>query len=605
MGDYSNFYNDIFRSNVVKNMFDDESVHLPQLPQDQLKWIQEARPYVEGKERLILPFWRDIYNDTCNNKMIMGGRQIFKSTYTTDVLACESTSQSNVQLIYVTYDDANKSGFSRQKLQIGTFATNPVLAQFPRYGMGSVGEISLRNGSTIYIVTDHGQYHHVEGKSAVHVMLDEAQYQDMQYFERVLHTMTMTQGKISVLGIGGESGSSYEALWLQTDQREWEYDDPYWRDKLQFKNINGRMQLVVEDYLMDVCRGRWIAKNPNSKYWHGYHIPQTIMPQIPLTESDAIYKYGTDPIYSLEYKRKHTSSAEWASHVMGEFFKADRRPITREMIESCMSPYNYLRILSPADVYDIKYTWGEKVKVAMGVDFGSGKTSKTVIAVLIKWLIREETNTQKSLDRYQLAFLEPRPQENQLAQAKYIRDLFNQCNCDIGVGDLGYGAIQVQQIQDGGGNEKGETYEGVGSNKFYGCRTTSDETKPLMEFKKKIDEHGEQRESLTIDKTQAIQGFVNFLQEIAPHPTHPTNTEMERKRLMIPNHPDIRDQIDFIYNDWTSLTRKDLPEEVDNQDADPRQKAKREFNHPSDSLMAMIYAIEALKIKQYWNYVGI
>ena len=115
------------------------------------------------------------------------------------------------------------------------------------------------------------------------------------------------------------------------------------------------MQLVVEDYLLDVCKGRWIPKNPNAKYWHGYNIPQTIMPQIPLTEYDAVNDYGIDPIYSLEYKRKHTSSAEWASHIMGEFFEAQRRPITREIIQACMNPYNYLKTLSPAEIYDIKY----------------------------------------------------------------------------------------------------------------------------------------------------------------------------------------------------------------------------------------------------------
>ena len=93
----------------------------------------------------------------------------------------------------VTFDDINKSGFSRQKLQVGTFESNPILSQFPRHGVGNVGEISLRNGSTIYITTDHNQYRHVEGKSLDHVILDEAQYQDIQYFERVVMTMMQTK----------------------------------------------------------------------------------------------------------------------------------------------------------------------------------------------------------------------------------------------------------------------------------------------------------------------------------------------------------------------------------------------------------------------------
>ena len=137
---YGNWLDDIVKTTPIHEMYDDEIVTLPTLPTDPLQWIAKARPFVEGSERLILPFWRDIYNDPHNNKMIVGGRQIFKSTYTTDILGCESTSQQNKQLVYVTYDDVNKSAFSRQKLQVGTFMTNPILSQFPR--CGKAGSIS-------------------------------------------------------------------------------------------------------------------------------------------------------------------------------------------------------------------------------------------------------------------------------------------------------------------------------------------------------------------------------------------------------------------------------------------------------------------------------
>jgi len=37
-----------------------------------------------------------------------------------------------------------------------------------------VGKITLKNGSTIYVVTDEGKYHHVKGKLSKHIKLDEA-----------------------------------------------------------------------------------------------------------------------------------------------------------------------------------------------------------------------------------------------------------------------------------------------------------------------------------------------------------------------------------------------------------------------------------------------
>lgn len=584
-----------------------QRVTLPTLPKDPIQWINEARPFVEGRPRsfLVAPFWEHIYKDPQNNKFIIGGRQIFKSTYTTDILAHESTSQPNVQVCYVTFDDINKSGFSRQKLQIGTFEGNPILAQFPRFGRGNVGEISLKNGSTIYITTDHNQYKHVEGKSLSHVILDEAQYQDIQYFERVVMTMMQTHGKITVCGIGGESGSPYEELWRRTDQREWVYDDPAWRSKLQFGMVDGKQQLLVGDYLINVLKGSWTALSVDS-HWHGYHLPQEIFPTIPLTMDSAIRQYGIDPQFSIEYQRKHSSSSMYESHVVGGFYKANRRPITVEMVEKCMKPYRYLKLLKPYEIAQIKETYDNRVKIAMGVDFGSGNPSQTVISIMIKWTVNPTDNNRNVSDRYQLAFIDVRPAENQLDQAEYINKIFKESKCDIGVGDLGYGAIQVKLIQEGGANRtSGRLFDGVSSSKFYGSRSIGDDTKPLLEFAKKIDEHGEVRESIRLDKTNSIQEFVDFLDDISLHPAYPLNESTHRSKFMIPFHPDEEDKVDFLIHDLTSLTRKDLDRMERGNGTDPRQKARKEFNHPKDSLMSLIYCLQALKIKQYWNYVSV
>jgi|TARA_B110000263_G_C15288066_1_gene501855 hypothetical protein len=581
---------------------------LPTLPTDPIQWIKEARPLVEGRPRsfLVAPFWEHIYQDPQNNKFIIGGRQIFKSTYTTDILAQEATSQQNVQVCYVTFDDINKSGFSRQKLQIGTFEGNPILAQFPRFGRGNVGEISLKNGSTIYITTDHNQYKHVEGKSLSHVMLDEAQYQDIQHFERVVMTMMQTHGKITVCGIGGEAGSPYEELWRRTDQREWIYDDPKWRDRLKFGVVDGKQQLLVGDYLKEILKGHWDVTSPATSHWHGYHLPQEIFPTIPLTMDSAINQYGIDPQFSIEYQRKHSSSSMYASHVVGEFYKAQRRPITVEMVEQCMKPYRYLKLLKPYEIAQIKEQYGNKVKVSMGVDFGSGNPSQTVISIMIKWIITPTEENRNVSDRYQLAFIDVRPAENQLDQAELINKIFKDANCDIGVGDLGYGAIQVKLIQDGGANRTtGKLFDGVSSSKFYGSRSIGDDTKPLLEFAKKVDEHGEVRESIRLDKTNSIQEFVDFLDEVSLHPVTPLNENTQRPKFMIPFHPDHEEDVEFLIHDLTSLTRKDLDKMEKGDGTDPRQKARKEFNHPKDSLMSLIYALQAQKIKQYWNYVSI
>ena len=601
---------------------------LPKVPVDILDWIREIRPKAEGKKRVIMPPWRDIYNDNFNNKFILGGRQIFKSTYTTDVLAFEATTKRNSQLVYVTYDDINKAGFSRQKLQIGTFDGSDVLKKFPRNRLGNVGEISLKNNSTIYITTDHGQYHHVEGKSAAHIMLDEAQYQDMQYFDRIPLVMTITQGKVSVLGVGGESGSPYEQLWRDTDQRQWVFDNSEdyvdsagivfqgqgWRNDLIFGEIKDedtektKWGLIADDRLMKIMSGRWRANEPQkSRDWHGFHVPQTIIPHIPLSTADATNPkmYNIDKKYAIEAKRQKMSPHLFTSHVMGGFYHAERRPITREMIDNLFYGNEGLKIMDPWEIADIKDQFGKEVVITMGVDFGSGNPSQTVISIMIEWILQPESPTQDKISKYQLVHLEPRPAENQLDQAKYIAELFNECQCDIGVGDLGYGAIQVQQIQDGGTDRlTGHPFNGVGSSNFFGCRSIGDETKNVLQFNKKIDEHGEIREHLKIDKTTAIQEFIDLMGIMVDDPDDRYNMDKRKHKLMFPAEPYSKQKIDFIYSDLTNLTRKDLTDKIDEDKPDGRQRARKQFNHPKDSLMAMIYSTKALEVRQGYNWVG-
>lgn len=566
---------------------------LQKLSTNYIEWIEQARPIVEGRPRsfLSVPFWKEIYKDDYSFKMIIGGRQIFKSTYITDILACEATSVSGVQVGYVTFSQQSQTSFSRQKLQIGTFNQNPVLSKFPRRKTGNVGEISMKNGSTIYCTIDTNCYRNVEGKSLNHCILDEAQYQDMEHAQKVVQTMMATKGKLTIAGIGGESGSAYERYWNNSDQREWVYDDQDWRSKLQFDQ-NG---LVIGEYMQNILRGRWVAQKPENTLCHGYHLPQTIFPTIPLTMDDARLYYKTNPMYSIEYQKKNNSDSFFRTHVLGEFHRSTARPVTRETVLACMTPYSYLDFPEPHEFLEFKNLYQDKIRVSMGVDFGSGSASSTVAAVLVQWILHDG---QK---RFHLAYLERRPAENQLDQARYICNLFKAYGCDIGIGDLGYGANQVKIIQDGGSNRlTGEKFSGVGSDKFIGCRTTSDETKPLQIFDDTTDEHGEKTGSVGIDKTSSIQEFIDMLGTYIVHPSRPQEENLRRPKLMIPSRTDRR--VDWLVDDFTSITRKDL---VETDVMDPRQRAKKEFNHPRDSVMAIIYAMKALKLDLEWGYFSV
>lgn len=562
------------------------------LPKNIIEWIEAARPKVENKKRefLTCPFWLPIYNDHHNYQMIIGGRQIYKSTACTDFIASNATSQPGIQVCYVTHDQGSLSAFSKQKLKVGTFLVNPVLAKFLRHP-GNIKEISLKNNSTIYLVTDNYQYRHLEGKSPELCIIDEAQYQDIEHFGRVHQTMMATKGKVKIFGIGGEAGSAYEKLWNETNQCEWYYDDPNWRERLQFDH-NG---LVIEEYLKEVLRGRWIPQNPNSESFHGYHIPQTIFPTIPLTIQDAIEKHKTHPRFSIEYQKDTLKKSEFNSHVMGDFYNSPHRPITKKMIDGCTDHYRYQSLLKSDEIKNLKKIFGKEITIAMGVDFGSGSSSVTAISILISW--------HKS-DRIQVAHIEQRPPENQLGQAQYITELFKKYSCDIGVGDLGYGANQIKIIQDGGHSiDSGKYFEGVTKDKFFGCRSISDNTKPIQIFNETVDEHGDQTGRIQIDKTSSIEFLIESMENRVHHPTFPSEKSKSRPRLMIPSKNDY--EIDFLLKDLFNITRKDL-QDLEKIISDPRQRPRKEYNHPPDSVMALVYGITALKVKKQteWHWIS-
>lgn len=554
---------------------------VPLLPTNILEWIRLHRPYVAGKARNfdLEPFWLQPYRDNHPDIMMVNGRQTYKTTFSTDIIGCASTSMSNIEIGYIVDTEVHRLAYSKQRLRRETYLENEDLKKFLDKDRVNVGEIGLIDGVTVYLMTDENEYNQAESRSFKLVITDETQYQDVQFLPKVLYTMSRTKGRIYKLGIGGEAGSEYHRMWKQTDQNHWFYHNENYRKDLVFNEIGDIINSKSE--LKQLLDGYWEPQKPENTMYRGYWMPQTIFPRIPMTIEEAIYKYKTKPEFSIEYQRKHFPRSIYTSHTLGEFYKAERRPITPEMVEAC---YDYsIQLLTPEQVRKIKGSQQNKIRVLAGIDWGSGPSaSSTVVSVWIKW---------KETGRYQIAHVEKRPQEHQLDQVKYLAELLgvNGYDIDVGVGDLGYGQIQVKLMQDGGSDSKGNWFEGLGAYRFFGCRTYGDETKPRQEFVQEEDEHGTELGRIQIDKTTTIQKFVDFIDWYIPLPDKP---DIKQTKLMIPMK--IPYETDWLLNDFTAITRKDLEKDQDVKEVeDPRQKAKKEFNHPRDSVMSSIYCLVA------------
>lgn len=593
---------------IRKIVLGNQDEELPELPKNLLQWLRVARPEIDGKPYSFqaFPFWLDIYENLAHKIMLMAARQTFKSTLFANLLAFIATTKPGSTIIYVTFDEISLSGFSNHKYRRKTLFENPALRRMcagnSKGVPGNRTEVHWKNGSVNYMVTDEAAYSHVVGKSADEILLDEAQSQDLQHLPILNESLTTTKGKLKIAGVGGEGGSPLEDEWLRTTESEWEYYDPDWRKKLKFRP-SGYDRLIYGPYTNDVLKGRWKPHKLENYMYPGYHLPQTIFPHIPLTERDAIDLYGLPPEFSIEWRRKNYPRTVFIAHVLGGFYKAARRPITRQMVLACMEPYRYLPMFSPNDIIDLKVTFPERVQVFMGIDWGSGAAgaSQTVVSILMKWRGIADGRYSADRDRYVLAHLERMDPGNSIEQAKYMRDLFVRYRCDFGVADLGYGEIQVDAIINGGAHPRtGQTFQGLGTDKFIGAWTRTNITEVEKDKATKYDDQGnEQITHLLVDKTHIIQNFADFIDWDVPNPNYLENVELGRRKLAIPYAEEWK--VDSLIREFTSITRKDVETELISQIDDSRQRAQKQFHHPPDSVMSIIYALTAA---QYYSQRG-
>ena len=552
------------------------------VPDNLLDFIKEYRPRI-GRKPLNFdkdPFWREPLLDDHLHVTFVNGRQTYKTTNSSSLIAWIALNKPGSEVTYVADDDNHRSAFSEQRLRQETFLANPKMARYMPHGKANVGRIKLLNGSVIYLVTDENKYHAVEGKSNQVLILDEAQAQDVGFLPVAMYSLSKTHGRFYCFGIGGEAGSDYYKMWKRTDQREWTYDDPNWRDKLEFDAFG---EISNPQYELDnILAGKWVAQNPKNTEYRGYHFPQSMFPHIPLTINDAVTKYHVQPELSIEYQERHYPRSMFLSHCCGEFYKAERRPITPDMVEKCY--VNYLTLLKAHEVTDLKALYGNEIHVFGGVDFGSGPAaSKTVISIMIHW---------RKSNRYQLAWIDPRPAEHPMDQARAIAGTFLDYGIDYAVGDWGYGQDQVPIIQDGGRDSNDIKFLGVGSRKFTGCQTIGNEVKQIADYGENYDERGNrENQKLQIDKTSVVQNFIDFVGMSVAHTLYPYEEKFKKPMFMIPHRNDW--ETDFLMDDMTSITRKDLEEVQEVKVEDPRQKAVKMFNHPPDSVMSIIYTMVA------------
>jgi hypothetical protein len=612
----------------------------PTVPQKLLDWITLVIENTPGNDYSYIPyqFWIPIIRNRASRKALLFARQLFKTTYFGFETSHIAAKKKRATTCYVAPDEDKLSTFADQKYRSDMLDASPLLKSMIKghsAGLpGNRSKVQWKNGSFNWHVTDEGGYKKVEGKSGDLIIYDEIQEHDLDALPKAQLAQSKKLGDEIFGGVGGEYGSAWERLWLETTQSEWHYDkdDDYvdtagkvwpgqgWRNDLQFglyEDSFGEKKkgLIYGDYMSDVCRGEWIESAPENYQFPGWHLAQTQACHIPLSMSDSKKLYNLDPSRSIEYMEMTYPRLLAIAHIHGGFYKAPRKPLSRQDCLNCMEPYDYLYFFSPADIAEFKQTFPGRIILYMGIDWGSGNTgsSETVITIMMKWLGVDKSGSYNSAwDRFFIIFQErlPYSMSETMEEAYYAIELFNKYYVDFGVADLGYGAKQVKAIIDGGIHPvTGEKIRGLTLSKFIGAWSRGKPTMTVKDKPTEIDDEGSEEVShLLLDKTQFVEGFVDMVKWKVMHPgylneSQETQERFSRTKLAIPYGDQWR--VTPLINDMTSIERIDIEADILITKSITKQNPKAEYGHPADSVVSMANCFVASNhFKKFGEFKG-
>ena len=327
---------------------------------------------------------REYLHDICNdpNKVIaiVKGRQTGITTFLIAKIIHNALLHDYTTSLYCTdtFDHATK--FSQDRLDV-------ILGMFGIARAQSEKKISravFPNGSILYVISGYNNFKQARSISADFVYLDEAQHLPLDSLANIKESMSQsTHGNIIISGTGDWEGSPWHKYYTQhTDMREYNNKE-------------------------------WIKLNPDNNY-SGYHISQSLMPNI--TIEDLIEKQNdyTPSTYKME--------------VLGEFTTGAKVPLPYGLVIQAYD--DTITTLQPSQINrDIGPTYAT-------IDWASGGDAYTVLTI---------TQQDKDSNNLQILYLERYNDSDVSGLGRKISDRMYEYNPDHIICDVGgnQGAMQI------------------------------------------------------------------------------------------------------------------------------------------------------------------
>ncbi|QFG05153.1 terminase large subunit [Bacillus phage 268TH004] len=384
----------------------------------------------------------DVYRDKHPRIVIVAGRQVEKSETVLRKLIYHGWTRPHTTITYTAPRNEQTTRFVNDRFRKGIAdSVNGVLENDVERKRDAKTAIGINNKSIFYFGSAWADGDALRGIAGDMVFFDEVQDITQTAIESIEKSVSHSEIKDSKTELNGrcfftgtpkQKGSYYDkVLWGQSDQKKWQVTclDCGHKQFMTMKNImiqnegeeNERRYFGCTECSCELDRenGEWIATKPENKMYSGYLFNQLNMSWISANQIWRDYQ-------TMDAMTFH-------NEVLGEFYSGNEQPLSYEDVLACTDKELSLKTRS-------------LVPTVMGIDYGTGGKSKTIITIGHKALY-------KGKERLVIDYIENCPIDNHEEKIMHIMNLKERFNCEKINGDIGFGSYESQKLYEAYGME--------------------------------------------------------------------------------------------------------------------------------------------------------
>jgi hypothetical protein len=453
----------------------------------------------------------DVYRDMHPRIVIVAGRQVEKSETVNRKLLYHGYTRPHTTITYTAPRNEQTTRFVNDRFRKSINDSNKgVLESSVDPKRDAKTAIGLNNKTIYYFGSAWADGDSLRGISGDMVFFDEVQDITQTAIEAIEKSVSHSElkdektelnGQCFYTGTPKQKGSYYDkVLWGQSDQKKWSVkcEDCGHDQFMSMKNIMVSNEGEENERRFFGClscseelnreNGQWIATKPQNKMYSGYLFSQLNMTWI---SANQIWRDFTT-----------MDSMTFHNEVLGEFYSGNEQPISFEDVLANTDKTISLKKYSPTPT-------------VMGIDYGSGGKSKTIITI-------GHREMHKGKKKLVIDYIENCPIDNHEELIAHIMGLKEKYNVEKINGDIGYGSYENQKLFE-----------------IYGRDAISTRYVSYQSDPKKREYKGNNNNTLQVDRTFSMDRLVDMF---------------HREELVIPYKKP--EEVEYFFDHFTALELK-------------------------------------------------